>query len=148
MDSSALIPRILTPLNYIDWRADMQVSLCKIGLFRMKMGREIDPQQYVEKNKFLNQIDEAFGFMCTHISQDIFFHLKGLRTPKEAWRILNLCLENKMRFEGTYWRMNSLHYIPTVSNLFNNYSQNTSHQYYNSNNVDKRGNMSNLCCQC
>ena len=49
------------------------------------MGKEIEPQQYVEKNKFLNQRDEAFGFMCTHISRDILFHFEILRTPKEAW---------------------------------------------------------------
>ena len=49
------------------------------------MGRETDPQQYVEKNKFLNRLDEAFGFMCTHIYWDILFHLEGLRTSKEYW---------------------------------------------------------------
>ena len=63
----------------------MQVSLRNIGLYRMTMGRETKPQQHVEKNKFLNRLDEAFGFMCTHISRDILFHLEGLRTPKEAW---------------------------------------------------------------
>ena len=63
----------------------MQVVLCKLGLFRMTMGRETNPQQYVEKNKFLNQLNKAFGFMCTHISWDILFHIDGLRTPKEAW---------------------------------------------------------------
>ena len=63
----------------------MQVVLHRLGLFRMTMGREAEPQQYVEKNKFLNQLDEAFGFMCTHISRDLLFHLEGLRTPKEAW---------------------------------------------------------------
>ena len=60
----------------------MLVALYKIVLFRMKMGRETDPQQYVEKNKFLNRLDEA---MRTHISQDLVFHLEGLRTPKEYW---------------------------------------------------------------
>ena len=49
------------------------------------MGRETEPQQYVEKNKSLNWLDEAFGFMCTHISRDILFNLEGLRNPKEAW---------------------------------------------------------------
>ena len=49
------------------------------------MGRETEPHQYVEKNKILNWLDEAFGFMCTHISQDILFHLEGLRTLKEDW---------------------------------------------------------------
>ena len=62
----------------------MQVSLHKFVLYRMTMGREIDPQQHVEKNKFLNWLDEAFGFMCTLISQDILFHLEGLRTHKEC----------------------------------------------------------------
>ena len=61
----------------------MMVSLCKLGLFRMKMGRENRPQQYVEKN--LNRLDEAFDFMCNHISRYLFFHLEGLRTLNEAW---------------------------------------------------------------
>ena len=58
----------------------MLVSLCKLGLFRMTMGIETKPQQYIEKKKILNQLDEAFRFMCTHISWDILFHLEGLRT--------------------------------------------------------------------
>ena len=82
MDSSALVPQILTPFNYVDWRVDMQVSLCNIGLFRMKMGRETKPHHPTEKNKFLNWLHEAFGVLCTHISWDILFHLEGFKTPK------------------------------------------------------------------
>ena len=63
----------------------MQVSLHNLGLFRMTMGRETEPHQHVEKNKYLNRLDEAFSFMCTHISWDILFLLEGIRTPKEAW---------------------------------------------------------------
>ena len=63
----------------------MKVALCSKGLFRMTMGREVEPQQYVEKNKSLNRLDEAFGFMCTHISRDLFSDLEGLRTPEEYW---------------------------------------------------------------
>ena len=54
----------------------------------MKMGREAEPQQYVEKSKFLNWLDEAFDFMCFHVSRDLLFHLQGLRTPKEVWENL------------------------------------------------------------
>ena len=72
MDSTALMPQILTHLNYVDWREDKQVSLCKLGLFRMAMGRETKPHHPTEKNKFLNRLDEAFGFLCTHISGEIF----------------------------------------------------------------------------
>ena len=61
----------------------MQVSLRKLCLYRMTMGKETEPQQHVEKNKYLNRLDEAFGFMCTHISLDILFRLEGLRNPRE-----------------------------------------------------------------
>ena len=63
----------------------MHVSLCKLGLFRMTMGKETKRHHPTEKNKFLNQLDEAFGFLCTHISWDLLFHLEGLKTPKESW---------------------------------------------------------------
>ena len=42
------------------------------------MGREDEPQQYVEKSKFLNWLDEAFDFMCIHMYRDLLFHLEGL----------------------------------------------------------------------
>ena len=88
MDSIGGVPRILTPFNYVDWREDMQVSLCKLVLFRMKMGRETQPHHPTVKNKFLNQLHEAFGFLCTHISRYILFHLEGLKTLKEYWENL------------------------------------------------------------
>ena len=49
------------------------------------MGREFKPQQYVEKSKFLNRLDESFSFMCIHISRELLFHLEGLRNPNEKW---------------------------------------------------------------
>ena len=39
----------------------------------------------MRKNKFLNRLDEEFGFLCTHISRDLLFHIEGLKTPKEYW---------------------------------------------------------------
>ena len=62
----------------------MKVYLSKIGLYRMTMGRETEPHNPTKKNKFLNQLDEAFGFLYAHISRDLLFHLEGLKTPKEA----------------------------------------------------------------
>ena len=85
MDSQPSTPWILTPLNYVDWRENMQVSLRNKGYIRIIFGREVKPHHPDEKNKFLNYLDEAFGYLCTHISRDLIFHLEGLRTPKEAW---------------------------------------------------------------
>ena len=62
----------------------MQVSLCKLGMFRMTMGRDTEPHHPIEKNKLLNWLDESFRFPCTRISRDLLFHLEGLETPKEA----------------------------------------------------------------
>ena len=78
----------------------MQVSLRKHGLYMMIMGRETEPQQYVEKNKFLNRLDEAFSFMCTHTSQDILFHLEGLMTPKESWDNLESLFRKQDELRG------------------------------------------------
>ena len=87
MDSLPSTPQILTPFNYLDWRAHMQVSLHNKGYFRIILGREVEPHHLVERNTFLNCLDEAFGYLCTHISRDLF-HLEGLRTPMEAWEKL------------------------------------------------------------
>ena len=46
--------------------------------------RETKPHHNAKKNKFLNRLDEAFGFLCTHISRDLLFHFEGLNTPKES----------------------------------------------------------------
>ena len=88
MDSLAFLPRILTPFNYVDWREDMLDSLCKLVLYRMTMGRETEPHNPAEKNKFLIRLDEAFGFLFAHILRDLLFHIEGLKTPKESWEKL------------------------------------------------------------
>ena len=66
----------------------MQLALHKHGYLMIILRSEAKPHQPVEKNKFLNHCDETFGYLCTHISRDLLFHLKGLRTPKEAWEKL------------------------------------------------------------
>ena len=82
MNSLPFTPQILTPLNYLDCREDMQVSLPNKGYFRIILRREVEPHHPVERNKFLNYLDEAFGYLCTHISRDHLFHLEGLSSPR------------------------------------------------------------------
>ena len=38
----------------------------------------------VEKFKYMNNLDEYYGFLCLSISKDLVFHPSGLKTPKEA----------------------------------------------------------------
>ena len=84
-NSAALTPRILTPFNYLDWRDDIQIVLHNKGLYKVTMGREVKPQQPLENLEYLNKLDEAFGFMCIHISKELLFHLDGMTTPKDVW---------------------------------------------------------------
>ena len=63
----------------------MQILLHNKGLYRVTMGREVKLQQPLDNSKHLNKLDEAFGFMCIHISRELLFHLDGLRTPKSVW---------------------------------------------------------------
>ena len=100
MDSLPSYTHILTPFNYLDWRVDMQFSLYNMGYFRIILGREVDPHQPIERNKFLNCLDEAFGYLCTHISRDLLFHLEGLRTPMEAWEKLEVLFGKKYELWG------------------------------------------------
>ena len=100
MDSQSFLPHILIHFNYVDWREDMQVFLRKLGIYMMIMGRENEPHHPAEKNKFLNWLDEAFGFLCAHISRDLLFHLKGLKTPKEAWEKIEFLFGKQDELQG------------------------------------------------
>ena len=80
MDSSS--SNILNPFNYHQWKEDIEISLHSKGLFRVTMGMEIDPNAVIEKEKYWNKLDEAYGFLCFSISKDLIFHLSGLKTSK------------------------------------------------------------------
>ena len=54
-------------------------------LYRITMDTEVEPNHYVDKEKYWNNLDEAYGCMCLSISRDILFHINGLKTPKYFW---------------------------------------------------------------
>ena len=100
----------------------MQVSLCNKGFFRIILGREVEPHHPAEKNKFMNRLDEAFGYLCTHISRDLLFHLEGLRTPKESWEKLEVLFGKKDELRGHILENESIALHPssleTIQQLF------------------------------
>ena len=66
---------LLTPFNFHSWK----------GLYQVTMDTEEEPTHVIDKSRFLNKKDEAFGFLCLSISRDLLFHLSRLKTPKEIW---------------------------------------------------------------
>jgi hypothetical protein len=49
------------------------------------MDTEIEPTSAIEKSKYLNQMDEAFGTIYSLISHELLFHISSCKTPNEAW---------------------------------------------------------------
>ena len=58
------------------------------GLYRVTMETEVDPNAAVEKIKWNDRRDEAYGLLCLSISRDLLFHLDGLTSPNEVWEKL------------------------------------------------------------
>ena len=71
---------LLTPLNYHQWKEDIEIQLHSKGLYRVTMDTQVELNQVVDKEKYWNKIDEAYGLMCLSISRDILFQITGLNT--------------------------------------------------------------------
>ena len=63
----------------------MEILLRVEGIYRVTMATEVDPNAAVEKIKWHNRRDEAYGLLCLSISRDLLFHLDGLKSPNEVW---------------------------------------------------------------
>ena len=80
MDSCS--KNILAPSNYLEFKEDTDIILRYKGLYKVTMGTEPKPNAIVEKSKYMNNLDEAYVFLCLNISKYLVFHLSGLKTPK------------------------------------------------------------------
>ena len=85
----------LTPFNYHQWKEDMEVLLHTKKLFRLIEEIEAVPILNHDKEKYLNRLDEAHGYLFSSVSQDLRFHIQGLKTPKEIWDNLASLFDKK-----------------------------------------------------
>ena len=69
-----------------------------IGLYSVTMATEAKPNVAVEKIKWHNRRDDAYGILCLSISRDLLFHLDGLTSPNEVW-------ENPVEIFGKTYEM-------------------------------------------
>ena len=63
----------------------MEIQIHAIGLYRVTMDTEEEPDSVTDKARFLNKKDEVFRFLCLSVSRDLLFHLSGLKTSMEIW---------------------------------------------------------------
>ena len=76
---------MLTPFNLFDWKEEMVIQLRAKWIYRVTMGTQVEPNSIVEKSKYFNRLDEAYGLLCLSISRELLFHIDILKTPNEFW---------------------------------------------------------------
>ena len=69
MDQSQKL--ILTPFNFFEWKAEMEILLREKGLYRVTMETKVEPNTAAEKIKWHNRRDEAYGIFCLINSRDL-----------------------------------------------------------------------------
>ena len=77
----------------------MQIILCNKILYRIIIGKEFKHHVAIDKSKYLNNIDESFGFICIHISIELIFPIDGLKTPREVIMNLKYLFGKKYEFQ-------------------------------------------------
>ena len=91
---------ILTPFNFFEWKAEMEILLREKCLYRVTMETEADPNAATDKIKWHNRRDEGYGLLCLSISRDLLFHLDGLTSPNEVWENLVYIFGNTYEIIG------------------------------------------------
>jgi len=66
---------VLIPFEYFEWKVEITLALRRKGLHWITMGTEAEPTNVVEKLKYFNRMDGAFGMICISISRDLMFHV-------------------------------------------------------------------------
>ena len=55
---------ILTPFNFFEWKADMEILLREKGIYRVTMETKAEPNVAIEKIKWHNKRDATYGLLC------------------------------------------------------------------------------------
>ena len=95
MDQSQRI--ILTPFNLFEWKDKMEILLREKVIYRTTMATKVEPNATVEKIKWHDRRDEAYGRLCLSISRYLIFHLNGLTSSNRFARRLKIFLERQMK---------------------------------------------------
>jgi hypothetical protein len=91
---------ILTLYNFFAWKEKMIMNLRGKGLYTLTMKIETEPTSSIEKSKYLNQMDEAFGTICSLISPELLFHISSCKTPNESWITMEGIFGKKEEMRG------------------------------------------------
>ena len=90
----------MKPFKYFEWISEMVIQPRLKGLYKVAMGTEAEPNSAVEKSKYFNRLDEAFGMLCLRILRDLIFHLDSMTTPNKVWLNIESLFGNTTDMRG------------------------------------------------
>ena len=85
----------LTSFNYHQWKEDMERFLHTKLLFKLTEEIEVVPILNHDKEKYLNRLGEAHGYLSLSVSRDLHFHIQGLKIPKDFWDKIASLFDNQ-----------------------------------------------------
>ena len=91
---------LLTPFNYFEWKDKMAIHIRYKVMYRITMGTETNLNSNMEKAKYFNRLDEAFGMLYVSTSRDLLFHVDSIGTPNEFWINLESLFGNTDELRG------------------------------------------------
>jgi hypothetical protein len=82
------------------------------------MATEIEPALAMEKSKYFNRMDEAFGLICMSISFELLFHIESCNTPNKVWTMLEGIFEKQDEMCGHMLKIELNSVDPRVGVLY------------------------------
>ena len=76
------------------------------------MGIKVEPNFVVEKSKYFNRLDEAFGMLCLSISRELLFHVDSISTPNEVWLMIKYLFGKTDESRGHQFKNELITLIP------------------------------------
>jgi hypothetical protein len=101
---------ILLTHNYFEWKLKILHQLKCRELYRITMATEVEPTLVIEKNEYLNRMDEAYDLIYMSMSPELLFHIEASTTPDEIWTKLEDLFgkQDEMRVHMLEVELNSL----------------------------------------
>jgi hypothetical protein len=75
---------ILTQYKFFAWKETMIMHISGRGLYLLTMKKNTKTTSAIEKSRYLNGMDQAFGTICSLISPEVVFHIYSCKTPNES----------------------------------------------------------------
>ena len=91
-------------------------------LYIVTMGTEAEPNSAVEKSKYFNRLDGAFGMLCHIILRYLLFHVDSMTTTNEVWLNNEAFFRNIDKMRGHHLENELISLIPahfeTIQDFF------------------------------